>query len=62
MSRGKLTTTIRTRLETIASLVALIPTYKQLEEETGLSRHYIAVIVSRKAKELRNKVIIQPEQ
>lgn len=62
MSRGKLTTTIRARLETIAGLIARIPTYKQLEEETGLSRHYIAVIVSRKAKELRNKIIIETKQ
>jgi hypothetical protein len=45
MRHTKITPEIRKRCEEIAALKVQIPTYKQLEIETGVHRNYLAKIV-----------------
>lgn len=45
MRPTKITPEIRKRCEEIATLKAKIPTYKQLEIETGIHHNYLAKIV-----------------
>lgn len=45
MRPSKITPEIRKRCEEIAALKVKIPTYKQLEIETGIHHNYLAKIV-----------------
>lgn len=55
MKPRKLTDKVEARLDAIAQLKADIPTFKELEKETGLSSGYLRQIMSAKVQLITNK-------
>jgi hypothetical protein len=53
--RTKLTVKVEARLDEVARMKSLIPTYRELEIETGLSQIYLRELVSEKIQALTNQ-------
>lgn len=55
MKRGRMTNKINARLDSIAHMKANIPSFRDLEVETGIRAAYLRQLVSAKVRAISNK-------